>query len=271
MPFFRPLMIAVLLSTLAAPSFAQEAPEANSPDGLKVGIGGGFAPDYAGSDDYSFIPLPFAEWQYQGFAVRSSQLGLEADLLPFEGFSAGPILRYDLGRKKVKDDVVALLPKLDGTLEAGAFVGLTLPLSDPSSDQATFLTTRLEVVQGVSGGHGGTIAAGSLGVIQALSSDLTAVVDVTASYMSNDYADDVFGITTAGAAASGLAAYDPGAGLRDVGVGVVLDYKLSDSLSVFALGRYTHLMEDAKESPIVKDRGSSDQFLGGLGLTYKLY
>lgn len=33
-------------------------------------------------------------------------------------------------------------------------------------------------------------------------------------------------------------------------------------------GRYEHLLEDAKDSPVVDDRGDADQWSLGLGVSY---
>jgi MipA family protein len=270
--FFSLVTPALLLVTTT--SFAAEleptAP-ASSQDGLTVGIGIGAAPDYLGSDDYAAIPLPTFDWKYNGFGLRSSGLGVEADLLPFEGFEAGPIVRYDLGRKSVEDSVVKLLPDIDPTVEVGGFIGFGVPLTDTAAGAPTILTMRLESVSGVSGGHSGNVTTPSLGLVQPLNDDLTAIFDVSASYMSGAYADDMFGITAAGATTSGLAAYNPGAGFRDVSAGIVVNYKLTENLSTYVLGRYTRLVGDAADSPIVAARGSEDQFLAGVGLTYKLY
>jgi MipA family protein len=252
-------------------SVAQSA-EMTSPsifdDGLRIGLGGGAAPDYFGSDDYQFVPLPYFSYKQDGFGISSSQLGVEADVLPFLGFDGGPIVRYNSGRKNVKDNVVDLLPDVDGTVEVGAYLAGGIPLSDASAGTPTIFTARIEATKGVSGGHNGSLFTGTLGVITPLSSDLTLISNVSATYMSKSYADSFFDISAAGSAASGLASYNAGSGFRDVGLGLTANYNLTGNLSVFALGRYNHIVGDAAKSPIVKDRGSANQFLAGAGLIY---
>jgi MipA family protein len=267
--FVTPALLLATTAAFAADNEPVTAPPSN--DGLTVGIGVGAAPDYLGSDDYTAIPLPTFDWKYDGFGLRSSGLGIEADLLPFEGFEAGPIVRYDLGRSSVEDALVKRLPDVDPTLEVGGFIGFGIPLTDTAAGAPTILTMRLESVSGVSGGHGGNVTMPSLGLVQPFGEDLTAIFDVSASYMSGQYADDMFGITAAGAAASGLAAYNPDAGFRDVSAGIVMDYKMTENLSTYVIGRYTRLVGDAADSPIVATRGSEDQFLAGVGVSYKLY
>lgn len=264
-------LLGLVMQTAAHAADPETSVAAPADDGFRIGIGAGVAPDYLGSDDYGFIPLPNFEWKHSGFAVRSSRLGAELDLLPMQGIDAGPILRYDLGRKDVSDDIVDLLPEVDGTLEAGGYLGLAYPLLGADSGAPTILTARVEFLTGVSGGHDGSTIGGSLGVIQPLGEDLTLIANASATYMSGGYAEEFFSVSAAGAAASGLPVYDAGAGMRDFGAGLILNYQLTEQLSVFAVGRYTRLVGDAKDSPIVADRGDADQFLGGLGVSFKFY
>ncbi len=267
----RVLFVALACSTAAATTHAAD-PEPAVPslfdDGLRIGLGGGAAPDYFGSDEYQFVPLPYFSFKHQGFGVSSSQLGVEADVIPFLGFDGGPIVRYNMGRENVKDNVVDLLPEVDGTIEVGAYLAGGIPLSDASAGAPTILTARIEATKGVSGGHDGSLFSGSLGLIAPLTDDLTLITSVSATYMSASYANSFFDISAASAAASGLTAFNADAGFRDVGVGLTANYSLTENLGVFALGRYTHIVGDAADSPIVKVRGSANQFLVGAGLTY---
>jgi MipA family protein len=261
-------ILAVVFGFMPVARAAESASPSIFDDGLRIGLGGGAAPDYFGSNDYQFLPLPYFSYKHEGFGLASSQFGVEADVLPFLGFDGGPIVRYNSGRKNVKDDFVDLLPEVDGTLEVGAYVSGGIPLSDASSGTPNILTARIEGTKGVSGGHDGSLFTGTLGLITPLSNDLTLISNVSASYMSKSYADSFFDISAAGSAASGLASYNAGAGFRDVGLGLTANYNLTGNLSLFALGRYNRIVGDAAKSPIVRDRGSANQFLAGAGLIY---
>jgi MipA family protein len=238
-------------------------------DSFKVGIGVGTTPDYEGSDDYAVIPLPFFDMSYQGFGLRSNGLGIEADILPFDGLDAGPILRYDMGRDDdVKDSFVKRLPEVDGSMEVGGFIGTGLPLRMIGMDSDAIITARLEVMQGLNGGHEGATATGSLGLVAPLSPDLTLISSVSTTYMSGDYADAYFSISGPASAASGLGAFEAEAGFKDVSVSAIVDYALTENVSLNAIGSYSRLIGDAADSPIVKDRGDENQFFGGIGLSY---
>jgi outer membrane protein len=249
--------------------FALSSPHQASAGELTLGGGAAYLPDYEGSDDYRFIPLPYIKYESEWITVRSSQLGLEADLIPSKAIEAGPIVRYDFGRDSdVDDPVVSLLPTVDESFELGAFVGSGLPLEVLGIDSPTIIVGRLSFIHGLDGGHEGAVLEGSLGLLTPLSDQLTVIGSVTASYMSENYADSYFGVSAAGSAASGLPQFDADAGFKDVGLSMIATYAWTDEISSVLIGNYTHLIEDAADSPIVSQRGSEDQFFVGLGLTY---
>jgi MipA family protein len=236
---------------------------------LRMGLGVGTAPDYVGSDDYTVIPLPNFELSYAGYALRSSRLGVEADLVGITGLDAGPIIRYDRGRSSdVDDSVVAMLPEVDGSVELGGFVGAGAPLSVIGLESSSILAARVEYLQGLDGGHEGATAAASLSLISPLTDSLTLISSLSTTYMSGNYADSYFDVSALVSAASGLPIYDAGAGFRDLGVTFIANYKLNENWSVNGIGSFSRLIGDAAASPIVAERGSENQFLGGLGFSY---
>jgi MipA family protein len=263
------VIAAASLASIAMPALAADD-NLSAEDRLKLrmGLGVGAAPDYIGSDDYRVIPLPNFELSYAGYALRSSRLGVEADLVGITGLDAGPIIRYDLGRSDVDDSVVSLLPEVDGSVELGGFVSAGLPLSIVGLENSSILAARVEYLQGLSGGHEGATASGSLSLISPLTDSLTLISSLSTTYMSADYADSYFDVTALGSAASGLPVFDAGAGFRDVGVTFVANYELNENWSLNGIGSFTRLIGDAAASPIVAERGSSNQFLGGLGFSY---
>lgn len=236
----------------------------------KLGLGAGVVPDYEGSDNYQFIPFPSFEIEHEGFKLQSSQLGIEADIVPFEVIQAGPIIRYDMGRDgDVRDDFVARLPEVDGSVEVGGYIASGLPLSMLGMDSEAILFAKLSGVQGLDGGHEGAVFEGTLGIIAPVSDQLQIITAISTSYMSSDYAESYYSISAAGAAASGLAQYDADSGFKDIGVGVIATYNLTEQWSLTGIGAYKLLINDAAGSPVVKDRGSEDQFFGGFSIGYK--
>src|SRR3546814_12526707 len=61
----RPACLALLLAALAFPAAAS----AQSGDHVTLGVGAGVVPDYPGSDDYRFLPIPVIDAQFGQFFV----------------------------------------------------------------------------------------------------------------------------------------------------------------------------------------------------------
>ncbi len=76
-------------------------------------------------------------------------------------------------------------------------------------------------------------------------------------YGSNEYADTYFGITPEESAASGLDAYDPGAGLTSAGFEAVATYQLTERWWLEGGAKWKQFKGDAANSPIVEN-GSND-------------
>lgn len=78
-----------------------------------------------------------------------------------------------------------------------------------------------------------------------------------------------FGITDTQATRSGYSRYDSNAGVKDMGLHVKTSYPISQDWIFEAQIGYWRLLNDAADSPIVKDEGSVNQFRGLLGLSFK--
>jgi outer membrane scaffolding protein for murein synthesis (MipA/OmpV family) len=61
-----------------------------------------------------------------------------------------------------------------------------------------------------------------------------------------------YGVNAAQAVASGLARYAPDAGFKDVSAGSTASIDLTERWTLLLTGRYTHLIGDAADSPIVE-------------------
>ena len=258
---------AMAVAMSAAPAKAQPFQEPHQGDELTVGLGVAVAPDYEGADEYRVIPAPSISWKTSAFTLRTRGPGIEIDLVPGQGFGAGPILRYDFGRDDADDSAVARLPDIEGSLEAGGFVSAALPVASLGGSPL-LATFRAEATQGLGDdGHGGLEAKGSVGLL-APGDPLTLGVNLSTTWADEDYMRAYFGVTAAGAAASGLPVYTPDPGIKDVGVNLFASYKLTQNWSATAAAGYTRLIGDAADSPIVGQRGSENQFFGAFGLSY---
>lgn len=274
--------IAVALATFVliaacAPVFAQELehPPAQDRNSLTIGAGVGYAPSYEGSDDYILVPSPVVRGRVAGFSFFSRGPNLFFDLVREDGdvdVSLGPVVNARFNRTgRIKDPQVRALGKLDTAVEVGGFVGIA-KTGVITSDYDN-LGIRLSYVHDVTGTHGSYVITPAIEYGTPLSTRAFVGISASADYVGKGYASTYYGITPAGAAASGLPVFvADDAGFKKIGVGLLGAYSLTgdltSGLSVFAVGGYDRLLGDFKRSPIVSVAGDADQWFGGLGLAW---
>lgn len=240
-----------------------------SADRWGVAVGGfvGFTPAYEGSDEFDVIGYPLIIPKYYGpdydpdARSRVTFRGIDdvrVTVLSLGGLDLGPVVGYNLGRDEDLSARLGGLGDVDGGLTTGAFAAYHF---DPF-----FVDVALNTQVTGDDDTGYTIRFGA-GVEHNLTQRLTASAYLNSSYASADYMSTYFGISPAQAAAStaGLGVYDAGAGFKDVGIDLGLDYRLTDRLTLRSRAGYSRLLGDAADSPVVTSR---DQFSGGLGMTY---
>jgi outer membrane scaffolding protein for murein synthesis (MipA/OmpV family) len=271
------LLVAALLA--AVPAGAQTAnrplPDPNDrSDYLRIGIGAALVPDYEGSDDHRVIPGAVLQARVNGVAIFSRGTYLYADLIGGSGnvnLDAGPIAGVRLNRTgKVKNDRVDALPELDTAIEVGGFAGVTFNgLTNPYDA----LSLRLDAVKDIGGAHESWVMTPAIEFGTPLSRTTYVGVSASADFVSDRHNDYYFGISPAGALASGLPAYNPGGGgLKSWQVGALTGLSLSGDLrkglGLFGSASYKRLTGEAADSPIVRGVGSRSQWLLAAGVGY---
>lgn len=279
------LLLTLLLTAAPFPALAQDAeatiddqatPTVFDGDHLIIGIGGAYLPSYEGSDDYLFTAAPLLRGSWGGLDFESRGTGLAVDVIPNPNDSSvnlllGPALRLNLDRtSRIKDPVVRALGEKDLAVEAGGFAGIAF---DGVLNPYDTVTARVDVLTDVSGEHDGTTITPSIGYATPLSTAIYAFVSLEATHASGNYTDSYFGVTPAGALASGLPAYTATGGWKNWATTIGLNYDLSGDmrdggLGLFVGGSYSRLLNDAADSPIVRLRGDRDQWFAAAGLTY---
>ena len=172
---------------------------------------------------------------------------------------------YRFGRDDVDDNVVDRLPSIDATIELGGFAGLEFV---DGADPRKRIYLSIDFLHDVAGSHGGYVLSASARLWYPLARATEVGLAVASSYGSEDYMSTFFSIGPQAAARSGLAAYDAGDGLRDARVTVMVIQSLSEHWHVGAGILYSRLLSEAADSPIVDDRGSANQLVGGIGFVY---
>lgn len=242
-------------------------PFISSVEGNYVGIGIGALPDYMGSNDYRIGAMPMVRYEL-GDHRNVELIGNYAsmNLLRNEHIRFGPAVRYRFGRDDdVDDPVVSQMPKIDDTLEAGLTLSSNWVLNNDSRNRVSIGIDGLWDVGGTSDGFNGSVY-GRYWMPASESIDIG--LGGAVRYGDSSFNDTYFGVTPAGSAASGLPGYTADSGLNSFDITPMAVMHLSSSWHLGAGLRYSRLVGDAADSPLVKDRGDENQFVGGIGLVY---
>ncbi len=286
----RAILAAVLTAAaLASPAYAQDVADPTVPtsslpntdtgaDFYVVGLGAAVLPDYEGSDDYSFSPVPAATGRVSGFNFLLAGNRLSVDLIP-DGigptwdFQAGPIAVLNLNRSSTKgidDAQVRALGKVDTAIELGGYVGIGK--TGVITSQFDRLSLSVSYRKDVAGGHKSTVLAPTINYVTPLSTKAIAGLFVSGERVGEGYADSYFSVTQAQSLASGLPIYNARSGWKNWTVGALAGRSLSGDLrsgwQLFGSVVYRKLLNDFADSPIVARNGSSNQWLGAVGIAY---
>ena len=240
-------------------SAAQGAAPIPSPRRVMLGAGAALAPDYEGSDDYGLVPawnLRAGDLFHPETFVQISGLSLRSNLLADDHFRIGVSGRYledydDVDDRKVNDVDV------DETLLFGLTFGYDFQRG-PRNDAALELDAQYDILDA----NGGVLTPRfrwRRPVAQRMALESTA----SATWASEDHMDNRFGIGGQDARRSGLGRHDADAGFKNATLTGALSYQLNPSWSVTGIAAFTRMLGDAEDSPIVDDRGTPNQLVGG--------
>ncbi|RMB51574.1 outer membrane scaffolding protein for murein synthesis (MipA/OmpV family) [Sphingomonas sp. PP-CE-3A-406] len=279
---FTSAAIAVLLT--ATPALAQTDPNPSPPitsardnNRVTVAVGVASLPDYDGADSNDFSPVGAVIGTVRGhdFFTRGTQLYV--NLIPNTG-NVG--INYELGviggirtdrTGKVDNRQVRALGKIDTAYEVGGYVGIG-KTGVITSDYDT-LTARVAYVHDVSDTYDSYVITPQINYTTPLSVRTLVSMGVSGDYVGKGFGRTYSAVTPIGTLNSGLRTYDVNdSGFREINASLFVVQSLSGDLRHgFGIGAgvlYGRLLGKYKDSPIVADVGSADQWMGAVGLTY---
>jgi outer membrane scaffolding protein for murein synthesis (MipA/OmpV family) len=252
-----------LVADLDVPEHAETTTKAGLV--LTFGLGGAYAPDYEGSDDYAAVPL----WNLRAGNLYHPDtfvqlLGptLRSNLLPSEHWRLGVSGRYQPDYDNVDNSSVQDLKDP----EAAGLLGLTVGY-DFMAERAQDLAVELDAQYDVLEGNGGILTP-RLRWQARMSQQIAMGAAISATWGSEDYMGNRFSINSGGSARSGLDEYDADSGVKNAMVTGTASYRLTEAWSLTGIVGYSRLFSEASDSPIVDDEGDENQFLGGLLVNY---
>lgn len=234
---------------------------------ITIGAGVLAEPSYEGGGDLIVEPLPYldATWyDINGFERMfvSTEDGVGVDVLSTKHWTAGPLLFWRPGRGVSDSNDLRGLDHVENSFQAGAFLEY-----DPHECCDLFLRARRDVM---SDSNGTFIDVGGEIDAPIAPSHWFAGLKIVSTWANNPGLQPMFGITPAQSTASGLAAYTPKSGFKDIELQPSLTYQFNDHWATQLFMNYERLLGPAADSPLIRSRGTPDQFSGGLLLIFHL-
>lgn len=268
MTTLRLLPLAILL--IASCARAEDKVPAPTPFNYVLGAAVSWRPDGVGSRHYETRPsllwaIRWGRWRVSagganalfGFGREVTGSGASTDLVDSKLWRVGLSLRLDSGRKSAGAAATAGLPDVPRTVRGRLFASYAL---NPDWQLAGSLS------QDLLGRRGGLLAGLDLGwrLRRSETTEWTAGVGIGAA--DGQHMRSYFGVTQAAALTSGLTAFTPSAGLRDVHVGIGFTHELSRRWVTFGSAGVSRLLGPAAQSPLTQTPGGGQV---GLGLAYR--
>jgi len=228
-----------------------------------IGLGAAAVPDYEGSDDYRAAPLPIfrAQKGTQYGALFGSRAS--SNLLPSDNWRLGPIAEFIPKRgNNVDDRKIDHMRTVDAALMAGLQAGYEYPFG------ASVLGANVGWTHDVTGSNDGWLLRPGINYRRQLSDRWRLSFGTDMTYASDDYMETYFDVSQNESNRTGLKHYNADAGWKDVGANVTVSYNFNENWAMGGIAGYKRLLGDAADSPVTDDRGSANQFMGGLFFTY---
>ena len=235
-------IIALALVTTMALPVAASAQWLNEFDQLSfdAGVGASYGPDYMGSDDNEGSP-----W----FILRNVSLG--EDGVEKQGFSIIPSLNYIGKRDSDDSDDLEGMDDISRAYEVGVKVSYV-----------TGAFNNYAHVRKGFGGHHGVVGEIGTRYKHEYNDRLTFWAGAEVQASDDRFVDTYFGVSTDEALTSGYDVYEPGGGLYEANVSLEARYMLNENWAVLGRAKYGRLLDDAADSPLVKDKNQPEISVG---------
>ncbi len=218
------------------------------------------APDFEGSKKYMLSATPIISLGKAGNPVRFSSRNDNISLAVVDqgDLRAGVAGKF-LWKRDNDEDAIRGLDPIRWGGEIGGFFEF-YPLD--------WVRMRAEVRQGVRA-HKGVVADIAVDAFHDVTPEVRISGGPRASFASSKYFDAYYGVSADEHNRTGISEYDPGGGVRSLGIGGAVTWKVSDPVTTSVFGEYSRLMGPAADSSIVRERGSRNQFTMGVSATYR--
>lgn len=249
-------MRAILASLLIACGMVPALSAAQS--GLELGVALVYGPDYSGAKKSSAMLVPLIGYEDERLSIRPGAGGIKYNLVATRALQFGPQLSFRSGRDADDSSAVERLPDIDRTTEVGVFLNGYLPLFLLFGEDASGIAgASLSYLRDTGEVHESSTTDLSFSYVVPDLGGLTLITDASLSYGAEGFMETYYGVTASGAAASGLRAYTPKAGLFETGLSLTGVFALSERQSLIGVLSLSELQGEAAKSPIVRSGSKS--------------
>jgi outer membrane scaffolding protein for murein synthesis (MipA/OmpV family) len=241
-----------------------------------IGLGVFSVPDYYGSSTNKAAAAPLLHYNFgQDQYVQVIGPEIRLNLMPRKDWRVGPLIRFRSRRDDdVDDNVVKHMRPVATATEIGAFAAYHYPL-DPSQPMHKVVITGdfTYNTTGVYDGATGNLRATYFYPFQQgiAGFPLIGTVGFGLFFASDHFADRYFGVNGSDIALFpelGGQRYKAQGGLTSIKIPFALTSQVDPKWLVTVAGRYEKLLGDAKDSPVVSNRGDENQWIIGIAASY---
>jgi len=254
------------LAALPAAAQSREPQKETQPDRYLLGLSVGTGPEYEGARarDTKLRPVWAAKLgrfrittaggsALLGFGREGAGAGASTQLIDSERWRLGISASIDGGRDSDDASTTRGLPDVRRTLRAKLYANYSLTPDWNVGASAS---------QDVLGREGGLTTSLDLGwrFYRSATTEWTSGLGISAA--NGQYMRSYFGVPASAVQGSGKPAYVPGAGLRDVHLGVNFKHALSRHWFLFGGAGASRLLGPAADSPLVETPGGQSASIG---------
>jgi len=217
------------------------------------------SPDYEGSDNVEVQGFPFLDVSWRKRFFLNFQQGLGVNIIQNKNLTFGTSIGYYGSREEDDNESLRGLGDVDGGVDGRVFVFVPVgPIS---------LTSMYR--RDLSGNHDGAIFSVGALFFKPVTPKLRLNLQGRLNFASENFMNTYFDINLSQASRSSMTVYDADAGIKDISAFNILIYSFTRHWNVVSLMVFSRLLGDAATSPIVEERGTTNQFRFGLGFSYR--
>lgn len=265
-------LTAFLTHSLCA--YAQQPDSAPSrSEGWSISAGGGIimSPLYPGDDAYGVSLVPSIRLSYEDRFFASVEGGMGYAIIKDDKFEFGPIAQVEFGRNSDGQGPFQIAGADTNDLNGFEDIDTSVSLGGFAIYSAGSMELSVKASKAMSG-HKGAKAELTLAYktkVRGFGPPIILSAGPNVKFADSDYINALFGVTSTQAASTGLATFNGSSGIYAYGASGTAIMPLTKKVSMTGLISYDQLTSDAASSPLVKERGSRNQFFAGVITSYK--